>query len=252
MLLALQKNIVYGPVNSRRLGRSLGINILPAGKKICTFNCLYCQYGWTDYDMVKNVQKEDFPGTEMIISSVEEALAGLGEPPAYLTFSGNGEATIHPDFPEIVDGLIKLRNRTAPGSKTAILSNSTLADNENVRKALAKLDARIMKLDAGSQAVFASYNDPMDDIILDSITDALMLLKDVTIQSLFTGGLLGNYSQSTVDDWIAKIKKIKPVSVQIYTLDRGTPSLSISRLDTADLNKIKLLLDKENIKSEVF
>ena len=252
MLLALQKNIVYGPVNSRRLGRSLGINILPEGKKICTFNCLYCQYGWTDYSLVKNIRKDEFPGVTAIIAAVGKALAGLGEPPAYLTFSGNGEATIHPDFPEIVDAVIRLRNRAAPGSKTAILSNSTLVDKAYIRKALEKLDSRIMKLDAGSQAVFTSYNDPMDDIMLDSITDGLAMLKDVTIQSLFTDGLHGNYSQSAVDDWIARIKKIKPVSVQIYTLDRSTPSLSISRLDTADLNKIKSLLDNENIKSEVF
>jgi wyosine [tRNA(Phe)-imidazoG37] synthetase (radical SAM superfamily) len=252
MLLALQKNIVYGPVNSRRLGRSLGINILPHGRKICTFNCLYCQYGWTDYDIVKNVKKEDFAETEEIVTAVEEALAGLGEPPAYLTFSGNGEATIHPDFPEIVDAVIKLRNRAAPGSKTAILSNSALVDNDKVRKALAKLDMRIMKLDAGSQTVFASYNDPMDGINIDSITEGLASLKDVTIQSLFTDGPLGNYSMPAIEDWIARIRRIKPVSVQIYTLDRGTPSLSISRLDTADLNKIKLLLEKEDINSEVY
>lgn len=211
MLLTLQENIVYGPVNSRRLGRSLGINILPPGQKICTFNCLYCQYGWTDYDIVKNAKKEDFPGTETIITAVEKALAGLGEPPAYLTFSGNGEATIHPDFPEIVDAVIKLRNRAVPGSKTAILSNSTLVDKERVRNALEKLDVRIMKLDTGSQAVFTSYNDPMDGIRLDSVTDGLALLKDVTIQSLFTGGLLGNYSQSAIDDWIKRIKKIRPI-----------------------------------------
>jgi len=252
MLLALQNKIVYGPVNSRRLGRSLGINILPEGKKICTFNCLYCQYGWTDYSFVKNIRKDEFPGVKAIIAAVGNALAGLGEPPAYLTFSGNGEATIHTDFPEIVDALIKLRNRAAPGTKTAILSNSTLVDKEEVRKALAKLDVRIMKLDAGSQAVFTSYNDPMDNIMLDSITDGLAMLKDVTIQTLFTGGLLGNHSQSAVDDWIARIKKIKPVSVQLYTLDRGTPSLSISKLEAADLNKIKSLLDKEKINSEVF
>jgi wyosine [tRNA(Phe)-imidazoG37] synthetase (radical SAM superfamily) len=252
MLLALQKNIVYGPVNSRRLGRSLGINILPIGKKICTFNCLYCQYGWTDYKIVKDVRDDEFPCAGDIVSAVEEALADLGEPPAYLTFSGNGEATLHPDFPSIVDGIIKLRNRATPGSRTAILSNSTRLDDVNIREALGKLDIRIMKLDAGSESMFASYNDPMEGIDIDAVTEGLSLLKNVTIQSLFTGGTLGNYSKSSLNDWIARIKRIDPFSVQIYTLDRGTPSLSISRLEAGDMNKIKLLLKKENIISEVF
>lgn len=252
MLLALQKNIVYGPVNSRRLGRSLGINILPKGKKICTFNCLYCQYGWTEYDKVKCVRDEEFPCKEDIAAAVEDALGNIGEPPAYLTFSGNGEATLHPDFPEIVDAIIKLRDKSTPGSRTAILSNSTRLDDTDIRKALEKLDVRIMKLDAGSQSILTAYNDPMEGIGIDTITEGLAALKNVTIQSLFTSGPLGNYSKSSIKDWVARLKRINPFSVQLYSLDRGTPSLSISRLEPGELNKIKILLKNENIISEVF
>lgn len=252
MLLALQKNIVYGPVNSRRLGRSLGINILPHGQKVCSFNCLYCQYGWTDYGKVQKVREDQFPSVEDVKTAVEAAVAGLREPPAYLTFSGNGEATLHPRFTEMVDTVIEIRDRMVPEAKTAILSNSTKVDDQSVRNALEKLDARIMKLDAGSQSVLCSYNDPLDGIRLDSIVAGLAQMKKVTIQSLFTGGLLGNYSPSSVADWVEKIKKIKPVSVQIYTLDRGTPSLSITRIEAVDMVKIKLLLEKEGINSEVY
>ena len=252
MLLALQKNIVYGPVNSRRLGRSLGINILPQGKKICTFNCRYCQYGWTDYELVRSTGEEEFPRTDEIISAVEYALRNLDEPPVYLTFSGNGEATIHPRFPEIVDALIRLRDNAAPRAKTAILSNSAGVNNKLIRNALQKLDARIMKLDAGTQPVFSLFNDPIEGIDIEAVTEGLAAMKEIIIQSLFAGGPEGNTEANQIKNWVSRVKYINPSLVQIYTLDRGTPSSSLIKLEKEDLTAVKSMLDREGINSEVY
>ena len=125
MLLPLKDGFVYGPVRSRRLGASLGINVLPPGQKVCNFDCLYCQYGWTEPEPLGEAAEIAFPAAESILIAVGKALLALPEPPAYLTFSGHGEATLHPELGELVDGVIVMRDRLAPGARTAILSNST-------------------------------------------------------------------------------------------------------------------------------
>ena len=133
MLLELQRKIIYGPVNSRRLGRSLGINILPRSQKICSFNCLYCQYGLNDRKNSKN-NKVIFPDQNEVLLAVENALKHLDPPPAYLTFSGNGEPTLHPEFPDIVDRIQWLKKKQCPESKTAILSNSSTVTTPKIKK----------------------------------------------------------------------------------------------------------------------
>ncbi|MFQ5825374.1 MAG: radical SAM protein, partial [bacterium] len=135
MVLPLQTSIIYGPIKSRRLGNSLGINLLSTEKKICTFNCVYCQYSWTKIHSLKIENKVLLPRVPEVLKAVETALRTIHPKPAYITFSGNGEPTLHPDFTEIVDGVIQLRNRFAPCSNTAILTNSTQAIHGNIRKA---------------------------------------------------------------------------------------------------------------------
>ncbi|HVP58413.1 MAG TPA: radical SAM protein, partial [bacterium] len=228
MLLALQKAIVYGPVKSRRLGHSLGVNILPAGTKVCSFNCLYCQYGWTDFKMLENCAALALPTREQVVSALEAALRRLPTPPAFITFSGNGEPTLHPDFGRIVESVVEVRNRLAPHARTAILSNSTTVAERGVREALKRLDVRIMKLDAGTAEKLASYNQPAPGIDLDSVLRGLSGLKDVTLQALFTGGPMGNASASEVKAWIGRVKSLAPRAVQIYSLARGYPSREIS------------------------
>ena len=230
-MIQLQRSIVYGPVHSRRLGISLGLNILPTKKKICSFDCLYCQYGWTEeFDYLKKMDYE----------------------PDYITFSGNGEATLHPDFSAIVDDVNELRTRFTPHAKTTILSNSTQVFKPEVREALAKLDGIIMKLDAGDEETFRRYNRPKKYVDLETITNELSKMNSVTIQTLFTLGDAGNYNDTNLLAWIDRIKKIKPDFVQLYSLDRGYPSEAIEPVSKEQLGKIKLLLDKENIKSEVY
>jgi len=253
MLLELKKEIIYGPVRSRRLGPSLGVNVLPGNSKYCTFNCVYCQYGWTDFERMRRTGRNDFPSRDQVKEAIEAALLRLAPaPPAYITLSGNGEATLHPEFTGIVADMIEIRDRLSPNSQTAILSNSTRVGNARIREALARLDVRIMKLDAGSQQMLSRYNQPMPGIRLDRIVDGLAKLGRVTIQSLFTAGSAGNFSDDEVECWLRQLEKIQPVAVQVYSLDRGYPSEGISPLTTMQLESIRDAARARDIHAEVF
>jgi wyosine [tRNA(Phe)-imidazoG37] synthetase (radical SAM superfamily) len=254
MLLDLKADIIYGPVRSRRLGRSLGINILPAERKVCSFDCLYCQYGFSQGKTMEEAGKKGhgLPMVTEVLSAVERAVLNLSPPAAYLTFSGNGEATLHPGFKEIVSGLREIRDRLSPASKTAILSNSTTVNNPVIREALAMLDVRIMKLDAGTEEMFVGYNRPAKGITLKDTVAGLAAMEEVTIQSLFTKGLEGNFTPGHLEAWVEQVKKISPLFVQLYTLDRESPTASLIPVDKNELLHIRSLLEKENIPSGVF
>jgi wyosine [tRNA(Phe)-imidazoG37] synthetase (radical SAM superfamily) len=250
-MIPLQKNIIYGPVNSRRLGLSLGLNVLPAKVKICSFDCQYCQYGWTGgYD--DTVVDKLLPSKDEILGALEVNLKNKRVKPHYITFSGNGEAMLHPHFPELVDGVNLLRDKYSPGSKTAILSNSTMVHLPEIRQALSKLDMRIMKLDAGNEEVYMNYNRPVIKFKFDRIIEGLTLMDDVTIQALFTSGPEGNYTEDNIKSWIAKLKLIKPAFVQLYSLDRGWPSENITYVSKQDLLRVKSMIEKEGFKSAVY
>lgn len=252
MLLPLQTGIIYGPVNSRRLGRSLGINVLSTKIKICTFNCLYCQYGWTGIHKRELTKENLWPSVAEVLGAVEKALKTINPPPSYITFSGNGEPTLHPNFNEIVEGVIELRNNFSHNSKTAILSNSSLVTDLTIRNAISKLDVKIIKLECGSEEVFRKYNHPCRGINLTDIVSALRLMNDITIQALFTGGPAGNYNLDHLYNWVANLKGISPLLVQLYTLDRNYPSNNIHALEKDDLLVIKKQLEQENINAEVY
>lgn len=242
MLLSPKAGIIYGPVASRRLGFSLGINLLPPGTKNCTFDCAYCQYGWTRR---APLQGDAFPTVDEVLAVVEAALLKPAIAPAYLTFSGNGEPTTHPDFASVVQGVRRLRDRLLPTAKLAVLSNSTQACERRVREGLALLDVRIMKLDAGTEAVFQRYCRPVVAVSVDSIVAALSelgRLGEVTLQALFTGGPGGNAQPAHVAAWIERVAAISPVGVQLYTLDRDWPSGALSPLEPAALHAIAAAL----------
>ncbi len=249
MLLELQSTIIYGPINSRRIGTSLGVNILPADLKVCSFDCLYCQYGWTDFSKMATAS---FPATGEARDALVSALKSPHPHLDYITFSGNGEPTLHPDFAGMVDIMTGARDDLAPDAGTAILSNSTTVPRPDIRDALSKLDLRIMKLDAGEPGMYESYNRPAPGTSIDEITDGLAALDDVTIQSLFTKGPGGNLTEGNLADWIERLERISPVLVQIYTLDRGFPSRDIEKLDREELESVRFRVQGEGIKAQVF
>jgi wyosine [tRNA(Phe)-imidazoG37] synthetase (radical SAM superfamily) len=259
-LLEPKNSIIYGPVNSRRLGKSLGINILPKKVKFCTFNCVYCHYGWTNFNAHSNILADglSLPSVSEIEKALTDALENLkliNNLPAYITFSGNGEPTLHPDFAEIVDLVIDLRDMIAPGTKTAILSNSTEVNKNEITESLCRLDYRIMKLDCGTPQVFAEYNKPYNKVSLEKIVSGLENLsckKPVYIQSLFSSGKSGNLSPENIEHWVEHLRRINPVMVQIYSLSRGYPEKEIEPARKEDLLNIHSLLIEKGINSMVF
>lgn len=265
MLLHLKKGITYGPVNSRRLGLSLGINLMPPLVKVCSFDCVYCQYGWTKVREIRDEHRASIPRAEDVVRAVEAALAELPSPPAYITFSGHGEPSLHPDFPDIVEAVKEARSRLAPGARTAILSNSSAVSEEPIRKALARLDMRIMKLDCGTQTVFARYSRPAPGLTLEAVSDGLVelaRLAPVTIQSLWSGGAGGNLSASPkgnelgrhpeIAAWVNRLKRIKPAFVQVYSLDRDTPAKNLRKLSYDELAIVAARLRADGIPASAF
>ena len=252
MLLPLQSGIIYGPVHSRRLGRSLGINVLPAGRKVCNFDCRYCQYGWTDPRVLAAMGEGGYPAVRDVVDAVEAALEGLPEAPHYITFSGNGEPTLHPRFGEIVDGVNEARNRLAPLARTAILSNSSRVMDPGVREALGRLDARIMKLDAGTESGFARYNRPAAGIALEAIVEGLRALADIQIQALFTGGPAGNLNDAEIEAWLGRVARIRPRLVQLYTLDREPPDRYLLPATRNQLDGARVRVEALGVEAVVF
>jgi wyosine [tRNA(Phe)-imidazoG37] synthetase (radical SAM superfamily) len=249
MLLELQSTIIYGPIQSRRIGPSLGVNILPAKVKVCSFDCLYCQYGWTDFSMMEGAK---YPTPDEVRAALTAALEKPPKPPRWITFSGNGEPTLHPEFGRIVDIVNEVRDERAPDAGTAILSNSSTVHRPEVREALSKLDLRIMKLDAGTEEMLKLYSRPAAGITLEGIVQGLSALDDVTIQSLFTKGPSGNFTEENIAAWIGQLKQIEPVLVQIYSLDRGFPSREIEKLEREELEAIGARLEAEGISAKTF
>jgi wyosine [tRNA(Phe)-imidazoG37] synthetase (radical SAM superfamily) len=254
-ILELKRGLTYGPVNSRRLGRSLGINILPSGTKLCSLDCAYCQYGWTGAHEAQPKRDYGLPSPADVRAALEAALLSLPEPPAYLTFSGNGEPTLHPRFPAMVEEARAARDRLAPSAKTAILSNSTTSGDPAVRAALLRLDVRIMKLDAGTEATFARYSRPCAGIDLEAITRGLVALSaaaPIAIQTLFTTGRNGNLGEDEIEAWRNRLLRIRPQSVQIYTLARGYPDKDIAPATLAELLDVQAELELTGQPSRVF
>ncbi|MEJ2634740.1 MAG: radical SAM protein [Calditrichia bacterium] len=251
-MLGLQKGIIYGPVNSRRLGRSLGINLSPIKYKLCTFDCLYCQYGWTKIHGRTVEYPGLLPALPDVLQAIEASLSHLSPKPDYITFSGNGEPTLHPRFGEIVDGVIELRDRLSPQSRTAVLSNSATADEPKVSNAIAKLDVKIMKLDCGTEECFLTYNRPCEGSTLEKIVRGLTAIPAVTIQTLFTAGQAGNYTEHNLEAWMRLLRKIHPIAVQIYTLDRGYPSKEIDPLTNDQLIHVQDELAKEGTNAAAY
>lgn len=224
--LSLQTDVIYGPVDSRRLGRSLGINLSPVNYKICSFNCVYCHYGWNKYlESDLSEYAKDLPTVAQVAEDLERKLRSMDRPPDYITFSGNGEPTLHPDFEAVVGAVIDVAKRMGAAARLAILSNSTALDDDSVVRALGRLDVRIMKLDAGSDEVLKRINRPAEGITVDRIVAGLKRIDDVTLQSVFVGGEVSNAGDEDVGAWLDRVEEIRPAHLQVYSLENA-PAMS--------------------------
>lgn len=237
-ILKLQKGFVYGPIHSRRLGLSLGINLMPVGYKLCSFNCLYCHYGWTKVlTNGVNGYLNDLPRPEDVLEALEN---GEVDPKSfnYITFSGNGEPTLHPQFEAMVDLVRGWRDERAPQARTAILSNSSTAGSAPVRRAIERLDVKIMKLDCGNLQTFQGLNSPHRLVDYEKILDGLKQMDGIIIQSVLAKGRVDNTTDAEVDLWIEKLAGIAPREVQIYSIDRPPADQSLVKVDRDTLIEI--------------
>lgn len=244
MPVFLFHDIIFGPVRSRRLGLSLGINLLPAHAKYCTFNCIYCECGWTEKipgDLV------DLPSRQQVKEFLERKLKSLlaeDHLPDALTFAGNGEPTLHPEFPGIVDDTMELRDKYIPAAKVTILSNASMIHDRGVFHALLKLDQNIQKLDSGSEKLFRLINNPVHpEKFREMICDLKAFNSRVIIQGLFLKGFyqdlpVDNTSEAEVSEWLKHIAFINPKQVMLYSLDRATPSQHLEKINLSELEKI--------------
>lgn len=251
-LSPLQDGAVYGPIHSRRLGHSLGINPLPASYKFCDFDCVYCQYGWTP----SKGTGEKIKRAAELLTEIRSSFAShksQGTPVNCLTIAGNGEPTLHPDFPDFIEGLVKLRDEFYPGVRIGILSDSTQAHRPEIRTALAKIDERYMKLDGGEETKVREINRPRGNYSFERTVTALATMKSIVIQSLFLQGSYGNTDEASLEKWAAAIVRIQPDEVQVYTLDRGTPAKGLLKVSREKLREIAQFCErKTGIKAVVF
>ena len=254
----LFNEIVFGPVKSRRLGVSLGINLLPIAKKICNFNCIYCECGLTDE---ANQLVDNLPSRKEVYDELEKRLLVMKEKkqnPDVITFAGNGEPTLHPEFPEIIGGTIELRNNIFPNAKIAVLSNATTIQNPKIKNALLTVDQNILKFDSACDNTIDIHNKPNRKICASELINDLKSFNGkLIVQTLFLRGISGckkidNTSIEELDEWMKAINVIRPSEVMIYTISRDTPDGSkLEKVSLYELNSIAQMINKLGIKTQV-
>ena len=244
---------IFGPVHSRRLGLSLGINLMPADGKVCTFDCIYCECGFN----ASHRPRLPRPTREEVATRLHETLTAMaerGERPDVLTFAGNGEPTAHPDFAGIIADTIRLRDRLAPSAKVSVLSNATMLHRKEVREALLLVDNNIQKLDTVDIDYIRLIDRPASPAY--NVEDVIAHLKafdgHVIIQSMFMKGVIDNGDCDNTGDryvlpWLEAVKAIRPREVMIYTIDRETPDPRLRKATPEELNLIRDRVVREGI-----
>ncbi len=236
--------IVFGPVCSRRLGVSLGINLLPPDGKFCSFNCIYCECGLNE----ERRTKTGLPLRKEVKEAIEAKLVAMkqeGLVPDVITFAGNGEPTMHPDFADIITDTIEVRNLLAPTAKIAVLSNATMIYKKEVFDALNKVDDNILKLDSISDERIRQLNVPnAPSFTFDRLLQQLCRFNgNLIIQTLFLKGeadgiSVNNMTEHEMTGWLDALKQINPRKVMIYTIDRETPVKGLKKASPEELEAI--------------
>lgn len=251
-------DIVFGPVKSRRFGVSLGINLLPVGYKFCTFNCIYCECGWT---FKEDKKKHPLPKREEIYKRLDDVLKQmktLNKPPDNITFAGNGEPTIHPQFAEIIDDTIQLRNFYFPDAEITVLSNATMLHKKKVFDALYKVENNVLKLDTVVEETYRLLNQPYAKTPLQTIIDNIKQFKgNQIIQTLFIRGkfedkVIDNTTDPEINAWLKVLKEIKPKYVMIYPIDRDTPVSKLEKIPKNELDAISKRVEAIGIKTKTY
>lgn len=239
----LFQSIIYGPIHSRRLGTSLGVELMPLTHKLCTFNCVYCECGWNT-----PVSHPVLPTREEVRTALEKELSDLRSQQAALdviTFSGNGEPTLHPDFLGIIQDTCALRDQYCPAAKVSVLSNSTQLGRPDVVEALRLCDNRILKLDAATDTMMRRIDLPVNEhMTVDTIIRWLQQFNgDFTLQTCFLRGehdgqVIDNTSHEELAAWYKAVDTLRPKQIMIYVIDRKTPEEHLEKIPRTEMEAI--------------
>lgn len=252
----LFEDIIFGPIQSRRLGVSLGINLLPTDAKICNYNCVYCECGFNT-----SIQEENFPTKEQVKQHLTRVLKSYKQQEKkidVITFAGNGEPSLHPKFHEIIDFTIALRDEYYPEAKISVLSNALLSTKAKVQEALLKIDNNILKLDSAVTETIAKINQPVQGLDAQNLIDKLASFNgNLIVQTLFfrgthKGETMDNTTEEEISAWLAALKKIRPKSVMIYSLDRDTPVKGLEKASKEELDRIAARVRELGIEADAY
>jgi len=257
MQTVLFHSTIYGPIRSRRLGMSLGINLMPNDGKICSFDCLYCEAGFN----AQGPGKDGVPTREAVKKQLRrkfEEMKQAGLTLDVITFSGNGEPTLHPEFEKVVDDVLRLRNEYFPDAKVSVLSNSTMAGKPSVVKALLKVDNNILKLDSALPHTFRLINRPVspnclpEGVIADlKRFEGQCVVQTIMLRGEFEGKRFDNTTDEELDALLAAYLEIKPREVMLYSIDRKTPAENLEKVSKEELERIAQRFRDAGIKVQV-
>ncbi|WP_295961513.1 radical SAM protein [uncultured Alistipes sp.] len=243
-MTSLFHDIIFGPVHSRRLGLSLGVNLLPVESKLCSFDCIYCECGWN----AEHPGARRFNARANVRTQLEATLrrmAADGTPPDVITFAGNGEPTMHPEFEAVIGDTIALRDQLCPTARVSVLSNATQLHCDEVRRALLRVDNNILKLDSAFDATVRLMNNPQNPSY--SVGKVVEQLKSfdghLTVQTMFlrgeyNGQRIDNTTEEEVAAWLRLLGEIRPRQVMVYSLDRDTPCRTLEKVPREELQAI--------------
>lgn len=248
---------IYGPIHSRRLGMSLGINLMPNDGKICSFDCLYCEAGFN----AQGPGKDGVPSRDTVKKQLKrkfEEMKAAGQTLDVITFSGNGEPTLHPEFKKVVEDVMRLRTQYFPEAKVSVLSNSTMAGKPDVFAALQKVDNNILKLDSALPHTFRIINRPVspnclpEGVIADlKRFNGQCIVQTIMIRGEFDRQRFDNTTDAELDALLDAYRQIQPREVMLYSIDRKTPAENLEKVSKEELERIANRFRKEGIKVQV-
>jgi len=241
--MILFNQLIFGPIHSRRLGLSLGVNLLPVDAKICSFNCIYCECGYNT-----TMNDSPIPTRVQVHEALETKLKQMkseGQIPDVITYAGNGEPTLHAEFEGIIDDTIALRNTYCPTAKVSVLSNSTRIHKPNVFRALNKVDNNILKFDSAIDRTMKIINCPVGKIInvawlVEQLSrfEGKLIIQTMFLRGEFKGESFDNTTDIEVEAWLKALEVIRPQQIMIYSLDREAPTKTLQKITTEEMNVI--------------
>ncbi len=257
MVTILFHDTIFGPIHSRRLGTSLGVNLMPNDGKVCSFDCLYCEAGFN----AQGAGKAGISPREEVRDALEaklKAMAAAGERLDVITFSGNGEPTLHPDFLGVVNDVIALRDKYFPNVKISVLSNSTMIGREGVAEALLKVDNNILKLDSAVEATMRAIDRPASkEFTVDWVVEHLKrfrhqcIIQTMMVRGEHNGEHFDNTTDAEVQALLNAYLAIEPAEVMLYSLDRPTPEQHLQKVERNELERIAAVFREKGIKVQV-